>query len=197
MVISQKYAAIAVDYTNENRKKKGVILDENYLELYKQKLRKFAKNYNIMENSDLDKGLWTQISLDITYFMMHSTNRVSTMGDEFIRNVNPNEYILAAFNYLIAVTAKELGSPKLPIESFRPFFKTWAQSILTAKPRTNISLNDTFNSQRRIDALDLQRDRIDPLLTEINNKNNLAENVTKLYAEYQALVRRQANHGFF
>ena len=197
MVISQKYADIAVDYTNENRKKKGVILDENYLERYKEKLRNFAKDYNIMENSDLDLGLWTQISLDITYLMMHTTNRVQTMDDEFIRNVKPNEYILAAFNYLIAVTAKELGSPKLPIETFRPFFKSWAQSILTAKPRTNISLDDTFNSQRRIDALDLRNDRIEPLLTEINNKNNLAENVTKLYAEYQALVRRQANHGFF
>ena len=197
MVISQKYAAIAVDYTNENRKKKGVILDENYLELYKEKLRKFAKNYNIMENSDLDVGLWTQISLDITYLMIHTTNRVHTMGDEFIRNVNPNEYILAAFNYLIAVTAKELGSPNLPIESFRPFFKSWAQNILTAKPRTDISLDDTFNDQRRIDAVDLRSDRIEPLLTEINNKNNLAENVTKLYAEYQALVRRQANHGVF
>ncbi len=197
MVISQKYAAIAVDYTNENRIKKGVVLDENYLEVYKQKLRKFAKDHNIMENSELNLGLWTQISLDITYLMMHTTNRVQTRDDEFIRNVNPNEYILAAFNYLIAVTAKELGSPKLPIESFRPFFKTWAQNILTAKPRTDISLNDTFNSQRRIDAVDLRSDRINPLLTEINNKNNLAENVTKLYAEYQALVRRQANHGVF
>ena len=197
MVISQKYAAIAVDYTNENRKKKGVILDENYLEVYKKKLRKYAEDRNIMENSDLDYDVWTEVNLDITYLMMHSTNRVSTMSDEFIRNVNPNEYILAAFNYLIAVTEKELGSPKLPIDFFRKFFKIWAENILTAKPRTDISLNDTFNSQRRIDAIDLRSDRINPLLTEINNKNNLAENVTKLYAEYQALVRRQANHGFF
>ena len=165
--------------------------------MYKEKLRKFAKDHNIMENSELNLGLWTQISLDITYLMMHTTNRVQTRDDEFIRNVNPNEYILAAFNYLIAVTAKELGSPKLPIEFFRKFFKIWAENILTAKPRTDISLNDTFNSQRRIDAIDLRSDRIDPLLRDINDKKNLAENVTKLYAEYQALVRRQANHGFF
>ena len=35
------------------------------------------------------------------------------------------------------------------------------------------------------------------MFRDINDKKNLPENVTKLYAEYQALVRRQANHGMF
>ena len=95
MVISQKYAAIAVDYTNENRKKKGVILDENYLEVYKKKLRKYAEDRNIMENADLDFDVNNIIAQDSIISQADSNefelvieeNNDSIVNDEDIRGI--------------------------------------------------------------------------------------------------------------
>ena len=197
MIIQQKYAAIAVKYTDARRKNQGVAFDDNYLEQYAGKLRELARVRGIKEGDKLDLADWNEISGDIMSLMLDASNRVASMDETFRRNVKVNEYILSALNYLIAVTESELGSPNLPVENFIPYFKVWAQTIVSAKPETDISLDDTFNNQRRIDALDLKEERIQPLLDQINANNNVSENVGKLYAEYQALVRRQANHGFF
>ena len=197
MVIQQKYAAIAVKYTDERRKNLGVVFDDDYLEDYKGRLQKIAEESGMKEGRELDFSDWSMVYRDVVYLMMDATARVRRKDDEYRSQVKPNEYIFSALNYLIALTSEVLGSPNLPIENFRGSFRPWAQTIISAKPTTNISLEDTYNQQRKIDAMDLQRDRIQPLLDQIYAKNNIPENIGKLYAEYQALVRRQAGHGFF
>ena len=198
MFIPQKYAAIAVKYTSAKIEKQGVVFDDRFLQYYINKIREMSKqDPTIREGQELPFNKWYDIYADITSMMDYATRRVSEMSANFKRDVKADEYILSALNYLIAVTEYELGSPELPIQNFREHYKGWAQNIVRAKPETNVALDATFDNQRGIDAFDLRHDVIQPLLDAINNNENVAENVGQLYAEYRALVNRQANHGFF
>ena len=53
MIIQQKYAAIAVKYTDARRKNQGVAFDDNYLEQYAGKLRELAQVRGIKEGDTL------------------------------------------------------------------------------------------------------------------------------------------------
>ena len=64
MVISQKYAAIAVEYTDKKRNAQGVVFNESYLEYYKTKLADLAKKRNIKEGRLLSGCSWQNESRD-------------------------------------------------------------------------------------------------------------------------------------
>jgi hypothetical protein len=197
MVISQKYAAIAVEYTDKKRNAQGVVFNESYLEYYRTKLADLAKKRNIKEGDRLENRDWIEISMDIVHLMHGAAERVARQSRTFRKEVKPRDYILSALNYLIAVTESELGSPDISIDNLKPYFRDWTKAVVKAKPAADISLQETFEEQRGINAIELQEEIIQPLLDDISANKNVSENVGKLYAEYQALVRRQANHGFF
>ena len=197
MLIPKQYAPIAVEHTAEQVKKVGIIFDNVYLDTYKKKLQSMASANNYEEFGGLEDVQSESIKSDLIALMTVATGNVARKNATFKRGVKADEYVFTALNHLLAVTENELGSPDFSYKGLRPFFRYWIDSIVNVKPRSDISLDETFNDQRRIDAEDLRNETITPLLNNINNNNNAPENVAKLYAEYKALVRRQKNHGFF
>ena len=116
MVISQKYAAIAVEYTDKKRKDQGVVFNESYLEYYRTKLANLAKERNIKEGDRLEPRDLMEITIDIMHLMNGAAERVARQNEAFRKEVKPRDYILSALNYLIAVTESELGSPDISID---------------------------------------------------------------------------------
>ena len=120
MFINKKYVDIAVNYTDEKRKAQGVSFDEEVLGQYKARLKKLAQEKNIREGRDLDWRDWSWIKGELIHLMEDSTGGVINKDEDFRRNVKADQYIYAALNNLIAITSRELGSPEIPVDDFRP-----------------------------------------------------------------------------
>ena len=194
MYIPQKYIDTAIKHTDKKRTDLGVVYDEPYLRDYLKRLGKHKESLNIQEGDNIPGDVWTSINSDIMYLVLNSARQVEKKDETFRSNVKADEYILAALRHIYMLTAKELGCPQIPVDNLKIFFSAWMEPIVASKPVTNISLENTFNNQRGIDAVNLRSDIFQPILGQIEAKNNLYDNVGRLYAEYQALVRRQANH---
>jgi hypothetical protein len=129
--------------------------------------------------------------------MNSSVELVRSKDEAFQTNVKAYKYVFSALNYLLAITESELGSPEIPVNDFRFNYGPWLSTIIYNKPMAEISEEEVYNSQRRMNADLLQSEKIQPLLEGLNDEDNISRNIGELYAEYRALVRRQANHGFF
>ena len=196
MFIQRKYAAIAVKYTDANRKNQGVEFDEALLENYRAMLKEKVNSRNIEEGRELEYDDWSEVYNSIVNIMNSSVELVRGKDEAFKSNVKAYEYVFSALNYLLAITESELGSPEIPVNEFRFNYGRWLSNIIYNKPMAEISEEEVYNSQRRMNADLLQSEKIQPLLEGLNDENNISRNVGELYAEYRALVRRQANHGF-
>ena len=196
MYIKSKYAKIALKNADAKRKARGIVFAPNDIAAYREKLKKLAAENVIAEGASLDYTIYYEIRTNIKSMIESAIEDVRSKDEEFRKNVSASDYILAAHDYLLAMATIELGSPDIPASEFGSNFVSWTQSIIEAKPNYSISADDTFNAQRRIDALDLTRNKIEPLFLGLNSRETKAENLGKLVAEYQALARRQANHGW-
>ena len=196
MFIQKKYAAIAVKHTDANRKNQGVEFDEALLENYRAMLKEKVNSRNIEEGRELEYDDWVEVYNSIVNIMNSSVELVRGKDEAYKSNVKAYEYVFSALNYLLAITESELGSPEIPVNEFRFNYGTWLSTIIYNKPMAEISEEEVYNSQRRMNADLLQSEKIQPLLEGLNDENNISRNVGELYAEYRALVKRQANHGF-
>ena len=105
--------------------------------------------------------------------------------------------MLAAQEYLIALTSKETGSPKINASAFRTVLMHTVLNIADAKNDIDISEKDYYEKQRGMDAKNLEESNVQPLIDAVKKGTNVVENSAKLFAEYKALAHRQKDHGFF
>ena len=196
MYIKSKYAKIALKNADAKRKAQGIVFAPNDIKAYREKLKKLAAENVIAEGTSLDYTIYYAIRTNINSMIDRAIEDVRSKDEEFRKNVSASDYILAAHDYLLAMATIELGSPDIPAGEIGRNFASWTENIIEVKPNYSISSDDTFNAQRRIDALDLTKNKIEPLLSGLNRRETKAENLGKLVAEYQALARRQANHNW-
>ena len=196
MYIKSKYAKIALKNADAKRKAQGIVFAPNDIKAYREKLKKLAAENVISEGASLDYTIYYAIRTNINSMIDRAIEDVRSKDEEFRKNVSASDYILAAHDYLLAMATIELGSPDIPAGEIGRSFASWTENIIEVKPNYSISSDDTFNAQRRIDALDLTKNKIEPLLSGLNRRETKAENLGKLVAEYQALARRQANHNW-
>ena len=170
MYIKSKYAKIALKNADAKRKARGIVFDPADIELYRAKLKKLAAENVITEGTALDYTIYYAIRTNIKSMIESAIEDVRSKDEEFRKNVSASDYVLAAHDYLLAMATIELGSPDIPVGEFGANFASWTQSIIEAKPNYSISADDTFNNQRRIDALDLTSNKIEPLLLGLNRR---------------------------
>ena len=123
--------------------------------------------------------------------------RFSTQSDEVKRNTNVTDYMLTAHDYMMTVITEGLNYAEIKREDFMSFkdeIEAAATKMIDAKPDVLKSPKEFFNAQRRKDASEL-RGNLTELMESADKMSASPESVGQLYAEYQALVKRQDNHG--
>ena len=123
--------------------------------------------------------------------------RFATQSDEVKRNTNVTDYMLTAHDYMMTVITEGLNYAEIKREDFMSFkdeIEAAATKMIDAKPDVLKSPKEFFNAQRRKDASEL-RGNLTELMESANKMPASPESVGQLYAEYQALVKRQENHG--
>lgn len=117
------------------------------------------------------------------------------------KGADPLNSIMTVTDYLYAMTMQKLGSPELPA-SFGPAILDHAGKTATAI-QSNLKLKqnpyygrDVYEKQRGKDAVYV-REEVNEDLTAVQSGKAAPEQVQRLLVAYQALQKRQNDHGFF
>lgn len=117
------------------------------------------------------------------------------------KGTSPMNSIMTVTDYLYAMTMQKLGSPEIPA-SFGPSIRDHAGKTATAI-HSNLKLKqnpyysrDVYENQRGKDAVYV-REEVNEDLTAVQSGKAAPEQVQRLLVAYQALQKRQNDHGFF
>ena len=122
-------------------------------------------------------------------------------GDKEIKN--PVDALMSVTDYLYAMAMQKLGSPDIPTLFGAEMQKnvcSFAAKIIS-KQSLNGDLffaDNVYEAQRGMDAADINENKaVKNAIDAAKVKAATPAQVEKLVAEYQALAKRQSNHGFF
>lgn len=197
MYIDPKYVDVALANATAKIKAQGVKFDTKALGNFQKLLKKVAAKGILAEDKSLLPDDWTPIFSNIKDLINGAVNNIKEKSAEEKSKINPKDFLLAAQEYLIALTSKEIGSPQINTASFRTVLKYTVLNIANAKDDIDISEKDYYEKQRGMDAKNLEENNVQPLIDAVKKGTNVVENSAKLFAEYKALAHRQKDHGFF
>ena len=197
MYIDPKYVDVALANATDKIKAQGVKFDTKALRDFQKLLKKVAEKGTLAEDKSLLPADWASISTSIRGLINGAVNNIKEKTAEEKSKINPKDFLLAAQEYLIALTSKETGASKINASAFRTVFLYDISKITNAKDDIDISEKDYYEKQRGMDAKNLEESNVQPLIDAVKKGTNVVENSAKLFAEYKALAHRQKDHGFF
>ena len=182
---------------DKSRRDKAIVFHTSHF-------RDFVSHLETRRNENYQTEGLTVTGADIRFLKMRLgelyndlAERFATQSDEVKRNTNVTDYMFTAHDYMMTVITEGLNYAEIKREDFMSFkdeIEAAATKMIDAKPDTLKSPKEFFNAQRRKDASEL-RGNLTELMESANKMSASPESVGQLYAEYQALVQRQKNHG--
>ena len=196
MRIEQKFVDIAVDYSKKEAKRKSVIFNDRDIDEFKKTLKDIAKGSKYTEGQNISQNDIVAISVGMDKVFDGVAQNFAHLDENDKRNVNLKQYSMLAYGYLISLVMKELNCPEIPTHAFLQNASKLAKNIVKEQPTQAVSLDDTYKQQRGINAADMDSHcSVDYLIKRVQNGTFSPDELCKLYAEYRALSKRQANHG--
>lgn len=196
MRIEQKFVDIAVDYSKKEAKRKSVIFNDRDIDEFKKTLKGIAEVSKYTEGQNISQNDIVAISAGMDKVFDGVAQNFAQLDDNDKRNVNLKQYSMLAYGYLISLAMKELNCPEIPTHAFLQNASKLAKNIVKEQPTQAVSLDDTYKQQRGINAADMDSHcSVDYLIKRVQNGTFSPDELCKLYAEYRALSKRQANHG--
>ena len=197
MRIKTEYLGVALQTMESKRKELSVEFNQERLEAFKKELAAMVKREHY------EDGVYIR-ETDMNKIKESWQNLMNDAGQNFIDNSvaalekrSVAEYMTVAARYLLALTFHDLKNlaginENLPLEMAQKV----ARDVEDKRLNYGLSTDDTFDRQRGKNA-DQLGSELDKLIVRVDTNQGTSEDLGQLYAEWQALSRRQAAHGFF
>ena len=197
MRIEQNDFEIAIQLAYKNRKEAGINFDTGPLGKYRILLNELAGSRRKGASPVVTKEEFETLKGAIGTLLKSAATNFAKQSTEVKANTNVKDYVFKTFDYAIALMLDGLKCNEIPKESYTSFtedISAMAKNLADEKSDTLDSPKKYFKKQRRTNADKLEA-KISEIYKDVNeSKSPSPENVAKLYAEYQALLKRQKNH---
>lgn len=194
MIIKQEAVNDVLAKAQENFKKTGLSIKPNVMQRFENAISEIAANKSYKEGNLINEFDLTKI-----------VNEAGLVLNDAIsdnRNIdNPVDDLMSLTDYLYTLTMQKLGSPDIPVSFGPEMQKSIVKCATTVSSKQDLDQSYSFgeriyNKQRYMDA-DEVRNEISTPLSAAENGNPTPSQVQTLVAAYQALQKRQNDHGFF
>ena len=197
MRIKTEYLSVALQTMEGKRKELSVEFNQERLDAFKKELAAMVKREHY------EDGVYIR-ETDMNKIKESWQDLMNDAGQHFIDNSvtalekrSVAEYMTVAARYLLALTFHDLKNPtgineNLPLD----MAQNVARDIEDKRLNFGLSTDDAFEKQRGKNA-DQLGNELDKLIVRVDQNRGTSEDLGQLYAEWQALSRRQAAHGFF
>jgi hypothetical protein len=197
MRIKTEYLGVALQTMEGKRKELSVEFNQERLEAFKKELAAMVKREHYedgvyIRDTDMNKirDSWQDLMSDAGQNFINKS--VTALEKRSVA-----EYMTVAARYLLALTFHDLKNvtginENLPLDMAQKV----ARDIEDKRLNFGLSTDETFDRQRGKNA-DQLGNELDKLIVRVDTNKGTSEDLGKLYAEWQALSRRQAAHGFF
>ena len=197
MKIKTEYLDIAVQTAEAEMKSFGIEFGKENMDAFLKDLQAMTRKTRYVDDSAItenDNGKikehWIKLLGDVSQDFVNK-------GDNYMKKTNVADYIWAASKYLFAITFKGLNNAaSLDETGLRDIVMNAANEMNEKRMGYNIDGQKIYNDQRGKDA-DVLRDEISELMQTVSEGKGDSMDLAELYAEFQALSKRQANHGFW
>ena len=199
MKIESKYMQVALQKVDDKRKEFSIEFNKEKLAAFQTMLKGIKKEKIYSDESivmDSDMKVIQEHWLDLMKDVVPS---FAKLGDKQKQNINVAEYANVAARYLITNTVSALNGAEISGKGLIDFQKVVNGTVDELNEKKNnydLSTDIAFNAQRGKDA-DEVRSEVYELINKASNRSASSMEFGKLYAEWQALTKRQEGHGFF
>lgn len=194
MFIKKESVNEVVLKAQEKFKNAKISVNNKVMERFENALSEIAQNQSYEEGKTINDRDLIKLTNEAGLVL---NNAISDKGN--IKKTVDDLMILT--DYLYAMTMQRLGSPDIPVSFGTEMKNSIVRFAVSTESNKNLNHSYHFNDsvyekQRGTDA-DVLKDQIDVSLSAVENGNPSPSQVQTLVAEYQALQKRQNNHGFF
>ena len=194
MFIKKESVNEVVLKAQEKFKNAKISVNNKVMERFENALSEIAQNQSYEEGKTINERDLIKLTNEAGLVL---NNAISDKGN--IKKTVDDLMILT--DYLYAMTMQRLGSPDIPVSFGTEMKNSIVRFAVSTESNKNLNHSYHFNDsvyekQRGMDA-DVLKDQIDVSLSAVENGNPSPSQVQTLVAEYQALQKRQNNHGFF
>ena len=198
MNIPKQDVALAKQAAEEKMKEFSVKIKPDDLDAYKQTLKNIAKNHSYAEGDNLSYDDSDILVEAVRKVVKGMENIFYYSPDDEKRKANVSGMIMAANDYMISLAMEELNSPVIHgycTDQLKVIYHATASRCIDLKPRKGYITSDHVESQRGMKAEELTEYKVDSLLKAMKANPDDIDKGVELYVEYQALAKRQENHG--
>ena len=182
--------------------KRGLDANEKVVDLarFEREMADIAAKRSYSEGQRIDENDLIKITNEVGFFLDSMCTQLESKGSG-VKDYNPIEPLICATDYLYAVAMQTLGCPDIPA-TFGPAVQAQIGKSATSI-RSHLMLDHAptyqdrfYYNQRGMDA-DEVRDEVSQIMDAAKDGKQTAPQLQSLVAQYQALRRRQNDHGFF
>ena len=197
MRIKTEYLSVALQTMEGKRKELSVEFNQERLETFKKELAAMVKRERYEDGVYIRETDMNKIKESWQDLMNDAGQNFIDKSVTALEKRSVAEYMTVAARYLLALTFHDLKNPtgineNLPLDMAQKV----ARDIEDKRLNFGLSTDDAFEKQRGKNA-DQLGNELDKLIVRVDTNQGTSEDLGKLYAEWQALSRRQAAHGFF
>lgn len=201
MRIDSKYLNVALQKADDRRRTFGVEFDAKKLEDFKKALDDMKKQRGYNNDKDLFFGDMAIIKQHWSDLLVDVAHKFLKKDEEFKNNTKVGDYATEASRYLLALAQNGVNGAEFStdlIEELKTMTRSAAIIIINKEKKENYGLSAeyTYTQQRYKDA-DVVRDNVKELMSAVSSRKASSMQLGELYAEWSALSKRQAGHGFF
>ena len=206
MYIKQDQVKKAVANAQKKCEVFNVQLDPKRIADYEKALKTMAEKHKYQEGERISEEdfetIWDEIQgiLESTAdktIQMHQEN-----SKEFEQGISSVDYMVAATDYLFALTMNHLGSPDMDVLFGADIQQVMGLSALNIQKefvKYDMDTQKTYEKQRGQNAYDLRDSAVGIRIAKLNSAENMIQvkttDLAQLIADYQALQKRQEGHG--
>ena len=200
MRIKAEHFDIAVRTAYKKKNDAGILFDPGAMAEFRIALNELARNRKPTDAPVMTDAEIKAIKPAFNKLLKSAVKNFAPQSDEFKDNANVIDYALVAHDYVVALMLDTLKCNEIPKKNYLAFgndVSDLARNLIKAKSDKMKETTSFFNEQRRINADELE-ENVSGLMNEVSKtKTNFPkpETIAKLYGEYQALMKRQKNHG--
>ena len=200
MRIEAEHFDIAVRAAYKKKNDMGIVFDTAAMAEFRIALNELARKRNSTDAPVMTDAEFKAIKPAFNRLLNGAVENFASQSNEVKDKTNIRDYTFAAHDYAIALMLDTLKCNEIPSKNYLSFESDTvdlARNLIKAKSDKMKETTSFFKEQRRINADELE-ENVSGLMNEVSKTKThfpKPEAVAKLYGEYQALMKRQKNHG--
>jgi hypothetical protein len=204
MFIKKEYVNEVLAKAEKNLQQSGINLNPKLMERFKTELSDIASSSSYKEGDKIDATQFFKISneagLIINSIRDDLINSKRRLSQDQLKSYEPMDSLMTVTDYLYAMTMQALGCPSIPAS----FGSTTQKNVGDLSTAINCNLKLDMGASYTYLVYDHQRGKdaeqvwetVSALTQNANQNTASPREIETLAAEYQALQRRQNDHGF-